>query len=68
MARRKRVSTAQPVLLSVADIAIMLCVCRTTVYKYIESEGLPSMRLRGVRRVRLDALQEWLKSQEELSA
>ncbi|GHO75600.1 hypothetical protein KSD_33710 [Ktedonobacter sp. SOSP1-85] len=68
MARRKRVSTAQPVLLSVVDVAVMLGVCRTTVYKYIYQEGLSSMRLRGVRRIRVDDLHEWLKSHEDMTA
>jgi hypothetical protein len=57
MARQKRIPTAQPVLLSVADVAIQLGVCRTTVYHYIYTEGLPSMLLRGVRRVHPDSLQ-----------
>ncbi|HEX4203371.1 MAG TPA: helix-turn-helix domain-containing protein [Ktedonobacteraceae bacterium] len=64
MARQKRILTAQPVLLSVADVAIQLGVCRTTVYHYIYLEGLPSMLLRGVRRVHPDSLRQWLKSHE----
>ena len=68
MARYKRVSTAQPLLLSVTDVAIQLGVCRTTVYQYIYHEGLPSMLLRGVRRVHPDSLHKWLKSQEQHSA
>jgi hypothetical protein len=39
MARRKKVSTAQPLLLSVADVAVQLGVCRQTVYTYIYQEG-----------------------------
>jgi excisionase family DNA binding protein len=68
MARRKKVSTVQPLLLSVADVAIQLGVCRQTVYNYIYYEGLPSMSLRGVRRIHPDSLQEWLKSQEQKTA
>jgi len=68
MARYKRISTAQPLLLSIADVAIQLGVCRTTVYQYIYHEGLPSMLLRGVRRVHPNSLHEWLKSHEEHSA
>ncbi len=64
MVRRKKVSTAQPLLLSVTDVAIQLGVCRQTVYNYIYYEGLPSMLLRGVRRVHPDSLQGWLKSHE----
>lgn len=65
MVRRKRVSTAQPLLLTIPDVATQLGVCRTTVYKYIYHEGLPSMLLRGVRRVHPDSLHQWLKSHEE---
>jgi excisionase family DNA binding protein len=64
MARRKKVSTAQPLLLSVTDVAVQLGVCRQTVYNYIYYEGLPSMLLRGVRRIHPDSLQGWLKSHE----
>jgi excisionase family DNA binding protein len=67
MARHKKISTAQPLLLSVADVAVQLGVCRTTVYQYIYHDGLPSMLLRGVRRVHPDSLQRWLKSQESLA-
>ena len=65
MGRRKRVSTAQPLLLSVADVAIQLGVCRKTVYNYMYYEGLPSMLLRGVRRIHPGSLAEWLKAQED---
>lgn len=68
MARHKKVSTAQPLLLSIADVAIQLGVCRTTVYRYIYHDGLPSMLLRGVRRVHPDSLHQWLKSHEESCA
>jgi excisionase family DNA binding protein len=64
MARRKKVSTAQPLLLSVADVAIQLGVCRQTIYNYIYYEGLPSMVLRGIRRIDPNSLHEWLKSHE----
>ncbi|GER87674.1 hypothetical protein KDW_18360 [Dictyobacter vulcani] len=64
MVRRKKVSTAKPLLLSVADVAIQLGVCRTTVYKYIYSEGLPSILVCGVRRIHPDSLQGWLKRME----
>ena len=67
MARRKKISTAQPLLLSVADVAIQLGVCRTTVYKYIYSEGLPSILLCGSRRIQPDSLQAWLKQLEATS-
>lgn len=47
MGRNKRISTAQPVLLSVADVAVQLGVCRQTVYNLLYSEGLPSIKVRG---------------------
>ena len=68
MSRCKKVSTVQPLLLSVPDVAVILGVCRMTVYNYIYKEGLPSMLLRGVRRIHPDSLQTWLKKQEELTA
>lgn len=64
MARRKRVSTAQPLLLTIPDVAIQLGVCRATVYNYIYYEGLPSILLRGVRRVHPHSLQSWLNEHE----
>ena len=68
MSRRKRVSMAQPILLTIPDVAIQLGVCRTTVYNLIYYKGLPSILLRGVRRVHPDSLREWLKQCELQSA
>lgn len=65
MARHKRISTAQPVLLSIADVALMLGVCRQTVYNYIYKECLPSVKVRGMRRVRPDALSRWIEAHEQ---
>lgn len=61
---RTKVSTAQPFLLSVQDVAILLGVCRQTVYSYMYHEGLPSIVVRGVRRIHPDSLHEWLKAHE----
>jgi excisionase family DNA binding protein len=68
MSRRKKVSTAQPILLTIPDVAIQLGVCRTTVYNLIYYKGLPSILLRGGRRVHPDSLREWLKQCEQQSA
>ena len=46
MARCKRQSTMQPLLLSIADVAVQLGVCRQTVYSYIYRERLPSIKVR----------------------
>ncbi len=62
---RKKISTAQPLLLSVQDVAIQLGVCRQTVYSYIYREGLPSIVVGGVRRIHPDSLREWLKAHEK---
>ncbi len=61
---RKRVSTAQQLLLTIPDVAIRLGVCRATVYNLIHRKGLPSITLGTVRRVHPDSLHEWLKQQE----
>ena len=63
MSRRKEVSTTQPLLLSIADVAIQL-VCRQTVYNFIYHEGLPSVLVRRVRRVHSDSLEEWIRARE----
>ena len=64
MAGRKRASIVQPLLLSIADVAVQLGVCRQTVYTYIYREGLPSIKVRGIRRVRSDSLDSWLNERE----
>lgn len=62
---RKKTSTAQPLLLSVQEVAIQMGVCRQTVYSYIYREGLPSIVIGGVRRIHPDSLREWLKAHEK---
>lgn len=64
MPRPKRQPTAQPLLLTIPDVAITLGVCRATVYNLIYRKGLPSITLGSVRRVHPDTLREWLKQQE----
>ena len=68
MSSRKRVSAVQPLLLSISDVAIQLGVCRQTVYTYIYREGLPSIKVRGIRRVHPDSLHSWLREREQQSA
>ena len=65
MSGKKRVSVVQPLLLSIADVAIQLGVSRQTVYPYIYHEGLPSIKVRGIRRVHPDSLIDWLKKREQ---
>ena len=64
MPGRKRVSVVQPLLLSIADVATQLGVCRQTVYTYIYREGLPSIKVRGIRRIHPDSLEDWIKARE----
>lgn len=64
MGRKKQVSSAQPLLLSVAEVAVHLGVCRQTVYNLIYYGSLPSLKFRGMRRVSRNSLDEWLKRLE----
>ncbi len=64
MAGKKRQSVVQPLLLSIADVAVQLGVCRQTVYTYIYREGLPSIKVRGIRRIHPDSLEDWLRARE----
>ena len=64
MARRKKIPTAQPLLLTIPDVAIQLGVCRNTVYNLIYYGSLPSLKFRGMRRVSRNSLNEWLKRLE----
>jgi excisionase family DNA binding protein len=61
-------ATAVAQLLTIAQVATLLCVHRTKVYDLINHQGLPVMKL-GRRSTRINAarLQAWLE-QRELSA
>lgn len=65
MSQRKSISVVEPLLLSIADVAVQLGVCRQTVYTYIYHEGLPSIKVRGIRRVHPDSLRDWLMKREQ---
>ncbi len=65
MARRKKHSTAQPLLLTVPDVAVTLGVCRNTVYNLMMYSSLPYVVVGGVRRVRSDSLHKWLSQCEQ---
>jgi excisionase family DNA binding protein len=65
MARKKKQSMVQPLLLSIAEVALQLGVCRQTIYTYIYYEGLPSIKVRGIRRIHPDSLVDWLKKREQ---
>ncbi len=65
MSGRKRAAVVQPLLLSIADVAVQLGVCRQTVYNFIYREGLPSIVVGRIRRVHPDSLCHWLKEREQ---
>jgi excisionase family DNA binding protein len=65
MARRKKISTVQPLLLSVADVAVKLGVCRQTVYNFIYRESLPTVQVGRIRRVHPDSLEDWIREHEQ---
>ncbi len=65
MPRRKRVSTVQPLLLTIPDVAILLGVSRGTVYNLMYHQGLPTVKFSGMKRVHPDSLQKWLKEREQ---
>jgi excisionase family DNA binding protein len=65
MSRIKKYSDAQSSLLSVQEVAMVLGVCRQTVYSYIYREGLPSISVRGIRRIRPESLNKWLEEREQ---
>jgi excisionase family DNA binding protein len=53
MARAKKQSQVQPLLLTVAEVADSLRVCHRTVYNLMASDGLPWVLVGGSRRVYL---------------
>lgn len=61
MSRIKKVPRTQPVYLTIMEVAIMLGVCRQTVYNMIDREGLPTITIRGVKRVDPSDLDKWLR-------
>ena len=68
MDRKKKVSDVRPSLLSVQEVATVLGVCRQTVYNYMYHEGLPSISVRGIRRIRPESLDNWIEEREQRSA
>src|SRR3989442_593969 len=52
-------------MLSVADVATILGVCRQTVYTYIYTEGLPSITVGRIRRIHPDSLNKWVLEKEK---
>lgn len=64
MARRKKLSTVQPMYLSITEVATLLGLGRTKVYDLIKHEGLPTIQFGDVKRVPVTKLQRWLEQRE----
>jgi excisionase family DNA binding protein len=66
MARTKKMPVvSKQLLLSVQDVAVLMGVCRQTVYTLIYREGLPSIQVRGMRRIHPESLDGWLRAREK---
>jgi excisionase family DNA binding protein len=65
MRKEKQPSTDQGFLLSVAEVAVRLGVCRQTVYNLIYREGLPTIQMGKVRRIDPESLRLWIKEREQ---
>lgn len=67
----QRLQSVMPVaqLLTIAQVADLLCVHRTTVYDFIKKDHLPVMKL-GTRSTRVDSikLQQWMNERTGMSA
>ena len=62
------VATPVAQLLTIAQVAALLCVHRTKVYDLINHHGLPVMKL-GSRSTRINAvkLQQWIERREQIA-
>ena len=58
-------TVAQPLLLSIPDVAASLGLCRSKVYELIAQEGLPVIRFGRAVRVSAASLQKWVEEQEQ---
>ena len=56
---------AQPLLLSIPDVATSLRLGRTKVYELIAQEGLPVIRFGRSVRVSAASLQKWVEQREQ---
>jgi excisionase family DNA binding protein len=52
-------------LLTVADVASLLSVSKVTIYKLINKDGLPTLKLNGARRIHPGKLQSWIEQHSE---
>lgn len=58
-------ASLQPLLLTITDVARVLCLSRTKVYQLIACEGLPTVRFGKSVRVSVWSLQSWIEQREK---
>lgn len=51
-----------------SEAARLVDVSRTTLYRWMNQEGFPVVRLGGCTRILVDDLREWVKKQAEVGA
>lgn len=57
-------NSAQPLLLTIPDVAASLGLCRSKVYELIAKEGLPVVRFGRSVRISAASLQKWVEKRE----
>jgi excisionase family DNA binding protein len=62
-----RKTSAEPLLLSINDVATSLGLCRSKVYDLIAKEGLPVVRFGRSVRVSTASLRQWVEERENAS-
>jgi excisionase family DNA binding protein len=65
--RRQIIAMAQPLLLTIPEVAVMLRLGRTKVYELMATEGLPFVKLGAAKRVPVASLQRWVEQRERQS-
>ena len=53
-------------LLTVKELAKMLAVSERSVFSYIKSEGIPTVKIGSSLRFRRESIEAWLEQREEL--
>jgi excisionase family DNA binding protein len=61
---QETIQDTQPLLVTVSQVAKMLSLSRTMIYKLIDMEGLPVVRFGRAVRVSPRSLQQWLEHRQ----
>jgi excisionase family DNA binding protein len=67
MGTQKKEEMLQPLLLTIPEVAKLLHLGRTKVYRLIADEGLPVMRFGRAVRVPHSLLQQWIEQREQVA-